>query len=95
MKKTWMVTAAVVGSKYIGKYEAETGEEAIELAYADADVSLCHRCARKIENAEVEYMSAECGNDVVSGEETWQDKARAAGWTPPKKGPKKAREKKS
>jgi hypothetical protein len=34
-------------------------------------------------------MTAECDGEVVTDEETWQDRARAAGWTPPKKGRKK------
>lgn len=39
-KKTFSVSAAVVGSKWIGDYEAETGEEAIQKAYEHAHVSL-------------------------------------------------------
>lgn len=95
MKKTWTVTAVVVGSKYIGKYEAETGEDAIEMASADADVRLCHQCSDECEDATIESLDASSGDDVVSDREAWQDRAREAGWTPPKKGPKKAREKKS
>lgn len=83
--KKWSVNAAVVGGQYVGDYEAETGEEAIEKAAEHVNTSLCHQCARKVQNLESGYMSAECGDEVVTTEETWQDKARAAGWTPPKK----------
>lgn len=95
MKKTWSVTGAVVGSIYLGEYEAATGRAALKKAGQRAHVRFCHQCAEKCENAEVEYMTAECGDEVVTDEDAWEDKARAAGWTPPKKGPKKAREKKS
>ena len=88
-KKTWSVSAAVVGSKWIGDYEAETGEEAIQKAYEHAHVSLCHACASQCEDPSIEHMTAECDGEVVTDEETWQDRARAAGWTPPKKGRKK------
>ena len=85
-KKTYSVTAAVVGSKWVGDYEAETGEEAIQKAYEHAHVSLCHECASECEDPSIEHMTAECGDEVVTDEETWQDRARAAGWTPPQKG---------
>lgn len=83
-KKTWSVTAAVAGGKYIGDFEAETGEEAIAMAAGSASVDLCHQCASECENAECEWMTAECDGETVTTEETWQDKALAAGWTPPK-----------
>ena len=83
-KKTWSVNAAVAGGKHIGDFEAETGEEAIEMASRSASVDLCHQCASECENAECEWMTAECGDEVVTTEETLEDKAIAAGWTPPK-----------
>jgi hypothetical protein len=41
----YRVTASVVGSKYIGDFEAATPDEAEALAWKEADVSLCHQCA--------------------------------------------------
>ena len=55
----WAVFGKVVGSKYIGSYEAETAEEAIELAQKDAYVSLCHQCSGECEDPEVDEMVAE------------------------------------
>jgi hypothetical protein len=83
-KRTWSVTAAVVGSKWMGDYEAETGEEALEMAREKADVSLCHQCSDECEDPQIEHMSAESNGEVVTDEETWEDRARAAKWTPPK-----------
>ena len=61
------VTGAVHASTYIGEYDANTPEEAIELAYNDAGVSLCHHCARKISEPEVCELIAE---DVETGTAT-------------------------
>lgn len=57
--KTWHVSGSVVGSTYVGEYQAATKEEAEEMAWADADVSLCHQCAGKISDPEVESLHAE------------------------------------
>lgn len=57
--KRWSVTGTVVGSTWVGIYEAETAEEAIELAQPDVSVSVCHQCARKISDPEVEDFHAE------------------------------------
>lgn len=85
MKKTWTVSASVVGGKHIGTYVADTGEEAIQMAQADADVRFCHQCDGECENAECETFTASCGNEVVTDVvPDWESKARAAGWTPPK-----------
>ncbi len=51
--KRFRVYAQVVGSKYLGEFEAETEEEAIEKAAEDADVSLCWSCVAECEDAEV------------------------------------------
>lgn len=48
------VSATVVGSKYIGEFEAETEEEALELA-ANSDeawLNICHRCSSECEDAQ-------------------------------------------
>ena len=93
MKRTWNVSATIVGSQHVGTYDAETGEEAIEMAGEDVSTSFCHQCTSKIENAECESMTAESGEDLVSDEETWEDRARKAGWRPPAK--KRAQKEKS
>lgn len=36
--KTW-------ASQYVGEYEADTPEEAEDMAEGDVDFSLCHQCA--------------------------------------------------
>jgi len=53
------VYGSVVGSKFIGTYEAKTRDEAIDKASRDAHVSLCHHCATECENAEVDELTAE------------------------------------
>lgn len=55
----WAVLGKVVGSRYIGSYEADTAEEAVEMATRDAHVSLCHQCSGQIEDPEVVEMEAE------------------------------------
>jgi hypothetical protein len=91
-KRRWSVNGAVVGGKHIGVYEAETGADAIEMARGDASVSLCHHCADECEDPEVERLVATCGDEEVEDEPrepdtSWQEKALAAGWTPPKADP--------
>lgn len=72
--KTWRVGGGVVASTYVGEVEAPTWEEAIARAADEADVSLCHECARKISDPEIDHFWAE---DVetgdVTGEETPHD----------------------
>ena len=94
MKRTWSVSATIVGSQHVGTYDAETGEEAIEMAGEDVSTSFCHQCTGKIENAEIVAMHAESGGDMVSQHESnWEDAARKAGWRPPAK--KRAQKEKS
>jgi hypothetical protein len=49
------VTGTVVGSKYLGEFEAETEEQAVEIALSSnsAYVSLCHHCAGECGDAEI------------------------------------------
>lgn len=63
----YSVSGAVVGSTWIGEYDANTPEEAIGLAYNDAGISLCHECARKVSDPEVLELTAE---DVETGDAT-------------------------
>ena len=63
----YSVTGAVHGSTWIGEYDANPPEEAIELAYNDAGISLCHECARSVSDPEVCELTAE---DVETGDAT-------------------------
>lgn len=54
----WSVYGKVVASTYIGEFEAETKEEALDKAGKEAHVSVCHQCSRKIEDPEVTDMTA-------------------------------------
>jgi|ADurb_Val_02_Slu_FD_contig_21_2875252_length_324_multi_2_in_0_out_0_2 Fe-S cluster assembly iron-binding protein IscA len=59
--KKWAVMGHVVGSKFLGIFEAETKEEAEDMAIESdaASVSLCHQCSSECEDAEVDYVEAE------------------------------------
>lgn len=59
--KTWNVYGVVTGSKYLGEYQAETKEEAEDMALRDngGGVSLCHRCSTHIDDPAVESAEAE------------------------------------
>lgn len=63
----YSVTGAVVGSTWIGEYDANTPEEAFEFARDDAGISLCHECARSVSDPEVCELTAE---DVETGDAT-------------------------
>ena len=83
----WHVSAAVHAGKFLGTFEAETGQKAIEKAMRrNGDVSVCHHCDSEVSDPELGAITAtsEDGQEVVEGAEpTWQEQARAAGWTPP------------
>ena len=57
------VYGTVVGSKYLGEFEAASEEEAIEKASNEAYVSFCHQCSQECENAEVTDIVAEVSDD--------------------------------
>jgi len=61
MTKKWDVYGKVVGSKYLGVFEAETEAEAIELALESdaAHVSMCHQCSDHCESPEIDGGTAE------------------------------------
>ena len=63
----YSVTGAVHASTFVGEYDANTPEEAIERAYRDAGVSLCHECAREVSDPEVCELVAE---DMETGDAT-------------------------
>jgi hypothetical protein len=54
----YRVYGKVVGTKYIGEFEAATKEEAEQMAWEndEAYVSVCHQCSRDIEDPEIERM---------------------------------------
>lgn len=66
----YSVTGAVHASTYIGDYYANTPWEAIERAYRDAGISLCHECARDVSDPEVCELVAE---DVETGDATSEE----------------------
>ena len=51
----------VVGTKYLGEFEAKSAEDAITQAEANSDtyVALCHQCSSQCEDPEVVEMTAE------------------------------------
>lgn len=54
------VWAKVVGTKFLGEYEADTKDQAIELAMKESGhVSLCWQCSREIDDPEIEDTTAE------------------------------------
>jgi hypothetical protein len=58
--KKYSVHASVAGSKYLGVFEAENEEAAIELALRSdaAYIALCHQCAGECEDGEVTNLTA-------------------------------------
>lgn len=73
MKKTFHVGCGVVGGAYIGEYEAETWEEAVELSRGDAGISLCHQCSRQCSDLEVDHFWAEDDEGGSWSEESCHD----------------------
>jgi hypothetical protein len=55
------VWAAVTGTKYLGEFEAETKEQAEEMALVSdaASVRLCHQCSDECEDPQCDSASAE------------------------------------
>jgi hypothetical protein len=53
------VYGAVYGTKYLGKFEAKTKDEAIKLAESNASVCLCHQCSSEVDSAEIQDITAE------------------------------------
>ena len=51
----WAVYGKVRATKFLGVFEAETAEQAEELAMeANGFVSVCHQCADEVSDPEVE-----------------------------------------
>ena len=54
------VYGKVVGTKYLGTYEAKTKQDAIEQGVKkEGFISLCHHCSKECEDAEVTNITAE------------------------------------
>ena len=60
------------------------------LAKASAPVKLCRRCARTMQDIELDnfvaeeiVLASEDGGDYYAESEAWEAMARAAGWKPP------------
>lgn len=59
----YRVYASIVGSKYLGEFEASSADEAVQRA-AESDagsISFCHQCSSECEDPEVdvEHSTAE------------------------------------
>lgn len=62
--KKFAVYGRVVGSKFLGVFEAETANEAEEKALAENGyVSVCHQCSDQIEEAEIDGVTSEIQED--------------------------------
>ncbi|MCS3449951.1 hypothetical protein M2222_001226 [Bradyrhizobium elkanii] len=59
--KQYSVVGCVTASKYMGRFWANSKEEAIELAQKSDNnfVSLCHQCSDECEDPEIHEMVAE------------------------------------
>lgn len=59
--KKWRVSGTVVGSAYLGEFEAETKEEAEEMALNSdaASISFCWQCSDQCEDPEVQSVHAD------------------------------------
>jgi len=55
----YRVYGTVMGGKFLGEYEADTKEEAEEMAWENADVSLCHQCSCECDDPQVTEITTE------------------------------------
>jgi hypothetical protein len=56
------VYAAATGTIYLGEYEAETPEKAVEMAENSdkcATPTLCHQCSREVDLGDIHSVEAE------------------------------------
>ena len=53
------VYGVIKAAKYIGEYEADTKEEAEELAWKDAHVSICHQCSSEVDEPDIVELVVE------------------------------------
>lgn len=59
--KTFVIHGIVSGSKYLGKIQASSKEEAVKKAWEleSVDIRLCWSCTKECENPEITEMIAE------------------------------------
>lgn len=56
----WRVNGTVTGGKYLGTYEAETAEQAEEMAMeAEGTITFCHECSKNLGDFEITKALAE------------------------------------
>lgn len=67
--KTYRCVGTVVGGKYLGEVKARSTAEAVQLAWEQASVSLCHQCSSQVEDAEITKISVEVDDDAGDGGE--------------------------
>lgn len=67
--KRWRVWGTVVGTKYLGEFEANTMDDAIDKALesSEACVSMCHQCSGECEDPEIHEASAD---EIIEDEVT-------------------------
>ena len=55
------MSGIVTASKYLGEFEADSEEEAIEMALnsEEASVSICHQCSHDVSDPEINEANAE------------------------------------
>jgi hypothetical protein len=65
----YRVYGKVVGTKYIGEFEAESKEEAEKMAMGSDkfSVSVCHYCSSECEDPEIESVIVESDEDEIEG----------------------------
>lgn len=51
--------APIMAGKWLGVFEADTPEQAIEQAMAVVDVSVCHQCCNQVEDPEIDWENVE------------------------------------
>lgn len=59
------VYARIVGSKYIGTFEADSPQQARDKAFASnaTHISFCHQCSEECEDPEIERLDVEIEDD--------------------------------
>lgn len=62
----WHVHGTIVGTKYLGIFEADTKEEAEDMAMESeaSGVSLCHECSTECEDPQIDSVEASEAEDA-------------------------------
>lgn len=72
----YRVGGGVHASTYIGEFEANTPWQAIEMAYNEVYISVCHQCSSTISDPEPVNLWAEDENGDVTQESSAEDVLR-------------------